>query len=266
MKTFSIITPAYISSQQKADELLRCVESIKKQKYSHKLIEHIIINDGSPFAFKLPEYSWLKVITQENLQRITAYNKGFEEAKNEVFWMLDSDDELVSQACRVINDAYRKFPKYKMFNFGWECRHWDGAITIREPFKPKIEKVGHEVFGGGQIANGSFVFLKEIYEELGAFMPPVIDEIDCTELNYDHHGEMVRHLLATSPYDFSAWFQLKHPEIREFFTVKMGEPLSKIIKELGNPYGQDFALFYEYTRIYHCKPIDEYLEIVHLKK
>ena len=44
----------------------------------------------------------------------------------------------------------------------------------------------------------------------------------------------------------------------------VNEP-NKIIKELGNPWGNDFYLFYKYTRKYHTLSFKEYLYIVHLK-
>ena len=48
-----------------------------------------------------------------------------------------------------------------------------------------------------------------------------------------------------------------------YFMVNFEDEPDKIIKELGNPWGNDFYLFYKYTRQYVSKPIDEYLYIVH---
>lgn len=267
MKTFSIITPIYAWNQEKADQLGRCIDSIKNQSYPHELIEHIIINDGSSIPLVIPDYSWIKVIQQGCFNRVTAYNNGFKKAKNEVIWMLDSDDELIPTALDVIDIAYQLNPKYQMFNFGCIYIHKDGGENIRGAFQPKEEKKGHEIFGGGNIVNGTFVFSRKIYDDLGAFPENEVKGIDCTAINYPAGGDLwIRNLTMSSPYDFSAWFQLQHPEIREFFMVNVDSEPNKIIKELGNPWGQDFALFYKYTRKYHSKPLhNEYLEVVHPK-
>ena len=63
----------------------------------------------------------------------------------------------------------------------------------------------------------------------------------------------------TSPWDFSCWFQLKYPEVRPYCMVDVDERGTKVIQELGNPVGQDFALFYMLTRKYYSLPFDIYL-------
>ena len=109
--------------------------------------------------------------------------------------------------------------------------------------------------------NGTFVFHRSIYEDLGAFPPHHIENIDCSSLNYGG----IRELWMTSPYDFSAAAQLEFPELQKYFMVDHVAEPHKIIKEFGNPWGQDHYLFYKYTRKYHSKPIDKYLYKVNLK-
>ena len=180
---------------------------------------------------------------------------------------LDSDDELPPNALEIWNKHIKSRLGYKMFNCGAEYHHNDGQITRREPFKLKWmgKKYGHEQFGGGNIVNGTFIFHKSVYEKLGGFPPKVVENVDCTEINYPMGGQMVRPLYMTSPFDFSAYYLVKYPEIRKYFMVDFENEPDKIIKELGNPWGQDMILFYQYTRKYHSKPIDEYLYIVHPK-
>lgn len=265
MKTFSIVTPIYAWNQEKADQLVRCIESVHQQTYPKDMIEHVIVNDGSIVALQIPDYPWIKVITQTNKQRITAYNNGIKEAKNEVIWMLDADDELLPDALDVIDIAYQLNPKYQMFNFGCSYVHKDGNITTRDAFEPKVKGRGHEVFGGGNIVNGTFVFTKKIFDKLGAFPEHEIHGIDCTDINYPAGGEMVRDLIMASPYDFSAWFQMEFPETRQFFMVNVDSEPDKVIKEVGNPFGNDYALFYKFTRKYRSKPLRERLERVWIR-
>lgn len=257
---FSIITPIYLS-QLEADRRIplfkKCIESINNQTYDHSDFEHIIVNDGSSLSITIPSYPHLRVINQPNLNRLTAYNTGFKEATGEIFFCLDSDDEFESNYLELVDKASKEFKKYKLFNFGCRFKHADGGTNTRDPFEPKKEKVGHEVFGGGRIVNGTFVFKKEVYDKLGAF-PEGIKTIDVPWYKRTE-------LFWTSPFDFSAYAQAEFPEIQPYFQVKHPDHPKGLPKELGNPWGNDFYLFYKYTRKYHSKPIKEYPYIVNLK-
>lgn len=252
---FTIITPVYVGDEERKEQLYRAIASVKNQTF--KNFEYIIVNDGSPLEFEVP--GWVKVISTGNNNRVIATNRGLEKAKGQWICLLDSDDCYESNYLETVNKAILKYPEYKMFNFGCKYVHKDGNITFREAFKPKKKKVGHEAFGGGNIVKGTFVFAKSVYEDLGAFPPDVVENIDCTEINYGG----VRNLHMTTPYDFSAWYQLKYPELRKFFMVDHINEPTKIIKELGNPWGDDAALFFQYTRKYHSKPLKDYLYIVY---
>lgn len=261
MKSFSIITPIYAYNQQKADELLRAINSVKEQSYDHRYVEHIIVNDGSPHAVAIPHYSWIRVINQSNLQRITAYNAGLAKARKDLICFLDGDDEYAPDYLQKVNMHFEENPDYALINFGCKYVHKDGNITSRGPFTPQPLEKGHEVFGGGNIVNGTFVFKRSVYADLGGFPPAEIDDVDCSELNYGG----IRKLEMVSPYDFAAAAQVEFPEIRQYFMVDHENEPNKIIKELGNPFGQDFYLFYKYTRKYHSKPFDDELYVVHVR-
>lgn len=255
---FSIITPCYIDTEEKKQQLLRCIESVNRQEYDHDEFEHVIVNDGSPYPTDIPKYSWIKVINQPNLQRMTAYNTGFKNATGDIFTLLDHDDEYDKHYLGAVDWMFLNNKKYKMFNFGCKYIYKDGKTAKRDAFKPKMEKKGHEVFGGGNIVNGTFVFKKEVYDKLGAF-PEGIKTIN---VPWYKNTE----LFWTSPYDFSAYAQAEFPEIKPLFMLKHPDHPAGLPKELGNPYGNDYYLFYKYTRKYHSKPIDDkYLYIVHAK-
>jgi glycosyltransferase involved in cell wall biosynthesis len=211
----------------------------------------------------LPVHPWVKIINKEHQERVAAYNAGLELCSGEIICFLDSDDEYDPNYLEKVDQMFRTYPDYKMFNFGCKYAHDNGSFTNREPFKPKELEVGHEAFGGGKIVNGTFVFHREIYEKLGAFPPVVIKDIDCREINY---STGLRDLHLWSPYDFSAAAQMEMPEIRNFFFIdKAGHP-KKVVRELGNPWGNDYYLFFKYTRKYKSKPIHgEFLYIVHTK-
>jgi len=263
----SVITPVHVWNQYRKDGLTRAAESVGNQSF--KDFEWIVVNDGSTVEFSVP--SWARVIDKLHEERVCAYSAGLEKAKGEIICFLDSDDEYEPNYLERIDSFFRQYPKFKMFNFGARYINQDASEWIRGVFKPRKRKVGHAVFGGGKIVNGTFAFHRDVYDDLGAY-PPVHVRMDCSELNYnpkDDDGNQLkgdRDLYSTTPYDFSAIAQMQFPEIRKYFMVDHhSEPRWKIVKELGNPWGNDYYLFYKYTRKYHSKAIDEPLYVVHSK-
>lgn len=256
---FSIFTPVHVWNQSRKDQLFRCIKSVKNQTYQN--YEHIIINDGSTLEVEIPKDDKTIVINKTHEERIIAFNEGFKIATGDWFITLDSDDEYTPDYLEKCFNFIENNPDYKMFNFGCKFIHKDGGESTRDPFEPKMLEIGHEIFGGGNIVNGTFIWSKEIYEDLGGFPPGEIKDIDCSEIQYGG----IRTLFMGSPWDFSAYAQLEFPEIRQFFTAKHPDHPKGLVKELGNPFGNDFYLFYKYTRKYHCLPMKEHIYIVHVK-
>lgn len=269
----SVITPVWVGGGDNEERRLRlfreCIESVKNQTFKGKF-EHIIVNDGSPVSFTIPHYPHIRIIDQDNMQRMEAFNHGLREAKGEIICFLDSDDSYEPTYLEEVDKLYHKYPKYKMFNFGNTYVYPDGTTSQRDCFSPKKRKVGHEVFSGGNIVNGTFVFHRSVYDALGAFPPPELKNVDCTKLNYPQYSDQpepfIRDLNTASPYDFSAAAQIEFPEIQKYYMVKHPDHPKLLVRELGNPFGQDYYLFYKYTRKYHSKPIKgKYLLKVNLK-
>jgi len=259
---FSIVTTIHAWHEDKLRQLNRCLKSVANQSYQN--YEHIIVDDGSTFEIDdlVNSFSNTKLIKTVHNERVTALNKGFKNAEGKWICLLDADDEYFSYTLEIFNQMIKKNPKYRLFN-GASYHVWkDWSGHIRGAFKPKEEKVGHEIFGRGLIVNGTYFFHRSVYEKLGAYPGDdngVIREVDCSELNYGK----IRTLYMGSPWDFSAAFQLEFPEVRDLFMVNHEAEPHKVICELGNPWGQDFALFYKYTRKYHTKTYDVPVYIVH---
>lgn len=266
MPKFSVITPVYLDTQDRVEQFLVCIQSVKNQTF--KDFEWVVIDDGSiqPFLWdNLLNGFTLNLVHKNNENRIIAYNTAFQIAKGDWWIFLDSDDELAPNCLEILNEAIRKNPKSKMFNFGCIYKYKDTTETKRKPFEPEWlgRKYGHEQFGGGNVVNGTFVFHRSVYEKLGGFPPAVIENIDCSAINYG--TVQPRNLYMTSPYDVAAWFLMTFPEQRRYFMVDHEAEPDKIIKEIGNPWGNDHMIYYKFTRKYHSKPINEYLYIVHPK-
>lgn len=241
--TFSILTPCNVHSQERGMQLQRAIESVKLQTYQvagsqEGLWEHIIINDGSQVEFTLPDYPWIKRIDQEHLERMIALNKGFEASTKEWIVFLDSDDMLSPYYLEACAQMIAKYPEFFVFNFGSTYFHTNYTISNRGAFAPKMLEKGHEIFSSGTIVNGTYIFKRECYLKLGGF-PQV-----------------------TNPWDFSAEAQKEFPELKQFFFIVNEDNKNGVVREMGNPIGQDFFYFYKLTREYHSKPINVYLYMV----
>ncbi len=268
MPKFSIITPVYIYSAVRHDQLLRAINSVAGQTIAPEMYEHIVQDEGSPIPFNyLPQlqqmYPWLKYErTDAHIERLNNYHNAMSRATGEWFVLLDSDDMLSPYELDCLWDYIQKNPDYKLFNFGSMHFHKNYAVQFRDPFLPERKEVGHEVFGGGKIVNGTFIFHRSVYEELGGLPHGIIDVEDQDRLaSFYRTGP----LAMTSPYDFSALAQYEFPEIQPYFQVDIEEQDRKVIKELGNPWGQDAYLFFKYTRKYWSLPLNYYLYQVFLK-
>lgn len=277
MPKYSIITPVNLSNQERVDKFLRTIQSVKNINYSD--FEWVVIDDGSPLEFlwgNLLNGFQLNLIHKKHQERVLAYNEAFKVAQGDWWWFLDSDDEVDPNIFVILDQIIKTNPRFKMFNFGSIHRWMDGTEQKRDPFKPKMLAEGHERFGGGNIVNGTFIFHRSVYDKCGGYFTDQIDGegyirgIDCTVLNYpwypDQPKPYIRDLYLGTPYDLSAAAQLKFPELQELFMEKHPDHPEKLVKELGNPWGQDFLLWYQFTRKFHSYPVNEYLYIVNHKQ
>ena len=247
---FSVITPVHVSHSLREKQLVRAMKSLTAQSFRN--FEWIVINDGS---LKLPKLTkGTKRITQTHQERIIAYNKGLKKAKGEWIVFLDSDDEFIPHYLECVNQMIEKNPDYKLFNYASIHVRRNYGTAIRGVFKPKEEKVGHEVFGDGNIVNGTFCFHRSVYLDLGGYPE--------TKTIPDPSGKR-DFLYMSNPWDFSIAAQIEFPEIVPLFTAKHPDHPKGVARELGNPWGNDYYIFYKYTRKYHSKPYDIPLYIVH---
>ena len=232
---FSIITPVYIYSNWRLACLKRACESVQKQTV--KDWEHIVVDDGGKIP--VPKDWATTVIRKPHLERIRAYNTGLKEVKGDWVCFLDSDDEYVSYYLEAVKLMIKKHPNAKMFNFGSIHLREDYSARIRDSFKPEKKGRGHVTFGGGNIVNGTFVFHRSVYEKTGAFPT------------------------TSSPWDFATTAMEEFPDIKQYFMIHKENEPEKVARDMGNPWGNDFYLFYKYTRKYHCTPFEAHLYLVH---
>lgn len=254
---YSVITPFHIWSEKRRDDFERCLNSVFLTGYED--YEHVLVDDGSVMEYDIPEDGHTVVEHQPHLERVMAFNKAFSLAKGEWFVMLDSDDELQPDAFDIYDRAIAAHPDYNLFNFAVKFASKAGPDKdwIRGPFEPKVEGTGHETFGGGNVVNGSYIWSRAVYDDLGGFPDNCYDR--------DHPLHVGKNLHMTNPWDFSFRFQELYPETQPLFEVVNEDHPKGYPRELGNPWGQDYALFYQYTRKYHSLPIKEVTHVIHTR-
>jgi len=260
MPKFSIITPTWLDKnakenarQPRYEMFLRCANSVFTQTFTD--FEWIIVDDMSePPVEEILESldSWwgpkgldVKIIRLEGKAgRIKARNVGMEAATGDWITWLDSDDEYSSIYLEAMNDAIRVYPEYDIFNFNHLVFSYDYGTTVRKFMNMEIQDrpdpldetqtLVKRPFGSGNIGAGSFVFKREIVDEIGP-----IPELGLWEL--------------------SAHAMEEFPEIKPFFWNEA----NKGYNSLGNPWGEDYYYWYKMTRNHKAKYLNTALYYVH---
>jgi glycosyltransferase involved in cell wall biosynthesis len=228
--SFSIIIPYY----GRLPQVDRAVKSIIAQ--THTNWELILVNDGGP-EYECPADSRIKHFTQDHRNRCFARNLGMENSTKDWICWLDCDDSYINTYLEVLNQEINENPDYKVFNFGaivffakgTRAQQSFAGTHLREPFKFE----DYEEFDSGHIGTGSFIFHREVYQSVGGLIPA----INCYVLADEAKREF--------------------PEIKKF----KGEFYMEGGKELGNPWGDDYYMFFKITRKYRCKTLPYYLYI-----
>jgi glycosyltransferase involved in cell wall biosynthesis len=246
---FSIITPVTLDREDpdnkrmpRYEMFLRCANSVFGQTFQD--FEWVIADDicnppieeileGDERWFK-PKGLNAKVIRlEEKSGRIIAQNRAMEASTGEWICLLDADDEYSTMYLEAINDAIRIYPEYKVFNFNHLIFDYDYKVHERKFINMEVQK--NLPFPSGTVGQGSYVFHRSVFEDIGS-----IPELGM--------------------WDFSEKAFEEFPEIKPFF-LKPGT--ENEYNSLGNPWGQDYYLFYKMTRKYKSKYLDTALYYVH---
>lgn len=113
----TVLTPTY----NRKDTLLRTIRSIENQDFLDW--EYIIVNDGSTDntdevveQFMQTTKHPVLYIKKENGGVHTARNLGYKNAHGELLINLDSDDEMLPDALKIIWSVWKKIPKQEKPN------------------------------------------------------------------------------------------------------------------------------------------------------
>lgn len=227
--TFSIITPTRNrDGRYERETLTRCRMSVMGQTYPSDLYEHILVDDGNtePITQLWPVERIIRHDTPT--ERYIAFNDGMKAAKNEWICFLDDDDEWVPFYLEYLARAISENPEVKLFNFGGLAVNEKELWMRARPVHEFEQKVGASC-ESGDIVNGQFIFKRECLGKSG-YMP------DTPNLWHAYD-------IADIP----------------------GYGSDAGMKPLGNPFGNDFYIFYKLTRHYISKPLDLFLYICYLR-
>lgn len=211
---YSIITPYY----NPTPDIINTINSVKMQMFTD--YEHILVNDGSDEP--LPEHFFhhiqiAGIDLPKHSQRVVARNAGMKEAVGEWIIWLDADDFMFPYYLELMNQLTMKYPDTDVFNFGGVicANDWGNRIASGRAYHKG------EVFKSGGVMTGGFMFRRSCLDKTG-LLP---------------EGE--------NPYVFGAKILEEFPEVKPLY--KEGQ------MDLGNPWGDDWAMFYKLTR--HFEPV-----------
>ncbi len=234
-RKFSIIIPSF----GRPDKAESAVNSIFQQKYAD--VEVILVNDGShpqfDSAYDKFVDDWqrkrkdLIYIKQRRQQRMIARNLGMSAISNDWIWHLDDDDELMPGSIQVINELIKKSESYVLFAGGAQFYAKDGQkLRQLKPFVPKtLEDGTFQHFKSGTITMGQFIFHKDCLDTIGYYP------------HTPSYGEFAK-LAGIKDYGE------KEPDERH---------KSKWIEVMGNPFGDDYYIYYKLSRHYQVITTDE---------
>ena len=239
---FSIVLPVTSGPlNTRVIQFKDAVNSIIRQTY--KDWELIIVEDGC--LDELPQIAddfakqdeRIKVIHHDgNLQRSKSRNDGMKAATNDWICWMDSDDEYLKTYLEVLNSYMTEdFPGYMCYSYGAIAVRM-GYQSVRQAPDLKEEGEGMENFSSGSIGTGSFCFHKSVLDTVG-YLPETL-----------------------SPHKFAELCKEESPKLIEMF----GGNYKDGGRDLGNPWGDDYYMFWKITRRFKSKalPIAPYIQFV----
>lgn len=130
----TVFTPSY----NRKKELKDLYESLLRQDYND--FEWLIVDDGSKddtknFIEELKKENKINInyVYKENGGKQSAYNKGLDCTKGDIFLCIDSDDILKDNILKIINDDFKKIKKDKSIG---------GVIYVQSYINDKSKIIG----------------------------------------------------------------------------------------------------------------------------
>lgn len=140
----SIVTATYNREKM----LPKLFESINTNYKTHKDIEWIIMDDGSVDETKKLVLKWIDKVKykieyhyQENQGKMKAINNAMQYVTGNIVMEIDSDDYLVDNALKVINNDYLKLTNDNVYGIIYKRELGKKDITVNEEMNDKVIKL-----------------------------------------------------------------------------------------------------------------------------
>jgi glycosyltransferase involved in cell wall biosynthesis len=230
--SFSIIIPTH----NRDGMIRRSINSVLHQTYPNW--ELITIDDCSTDnteeivkSYKDKRIRYYK--NKERFERAVSLNRGMILSKNDWVCWLGSDDEFTSCYLESVATAINVHPSNKIFNYGVIKFENNWEVTVFEPFYLPLNPFGgHDPFPPGKIGCGGFTFHRSLFKKLGGLIE------------------------KPNAKAFAESAKREFPELQKFVPNN---------KTLGEPWGEDYYMFYKLTRSHRSKTLDTALYIIHGK-
>lgn len=159
MKKISIVTISFNQGKY----LEKCIQSVINQKY--KNYEHIIVDnnstDNTESIIKKYKHHFSKIIIEKDNGPADALNKGFNIATGDIFYFLNSDDELVDDSLFKVNEIFStKKPDY-LFGSGFII---DENSNIVRNYYPTNFTLNEYLYNSAVIFQQGVFFTKTLYD------------------------------------------------------------------------------------------------------
>lgn len=244
---FSII----IATHKRPVKVIRAINSCLNQTY--KNFEVIVIDDGSNIdtfeniiRLQRPDVPLLYV-RQVRQQKLRARNAGMRLARFDWIVMLDDDDELMPEYLEEFDKLIKYKPDFRIFGCSADFHKLiEGEDKFLRKLKcPRLSKertgLGHSNprqtfphFYSGCVTMGQFIFKKEDLRLIGYFPR-------------EHTAGDFAVAAGIKGY---GWLPPEPPRFPK-----------KRVQVMGNPFGDDYYLFYKLTRHYNVFTTDKSLII-----
>ncbi len=243
---FSVVLPTW----NRYRKLQRALNSLAIQTYQD--FEVVVVDDGSadPVEGIVAKYDFdsdeglFRCITMKHKGRVHARNAGMEAAEGDWICWLDSDDAYDIEYLNTVRYNIKQEPEARLWvvgavvhgvhkdskdpmaaNVGEDrdhvCPRW---TKLREAWIPPLNPGGetHKHFPSGKVGTGMFVFHRECLDKTG-LLPPWINHKQVAD------------------------------GVDEWLGYETGYSYAK--KWVGNPWGDDWAMFRKLTMFYRAYPI-----------
>lgn len=199
---FSIIIPTMNSQRY----LVKCLESVEKQDYENY---EIIIIDKNSTDKTLEIISKFKktnkrifLYRQKSNGLSNAMNEGIKKVKGDLILILGSDDLIIKNTFKIVNNVFNKNKKIKWCVGGFHIVNEKEKI-LKSKFHKKLDYLS--LFFHDYLCHQSMYIKKEVYNEIGNYKGTLSMDFDMTLRIWKKFGKpyLIKKYLSKFRFDYT---------------------------------------------------------------